>query len=839
MMKPLVSSRTLRIFIAAAASLAISCGGDRTADGTDSGDGSDVADTDRVDGVTDQPDLPVEAPDMADPDAQDVEVGCEDGREPCGGACCTETQLCFYDLCIEISMACTSDDDCGNDSYCDPDTGYCVPYGSGPRDAFNPDCTHLVTVARFSPLLQCSFEEAPEGDPYPAHVHVLSTPLVVDFNFNDDEGVVRPSIVATFDDGVDGSSEQPTGLIRILSGRNCELQYNLDRHMTSHSSPPAVGDLDLDGTPEVVAYSAGGGLIAFTYDRGADAWDIMWESTYPDDTPYTQAGGGWAGPSIHDLDDDGVPEVLRGGVIFDANGVLLGSSVGYKVYNNGIFPVVADVDLDGRMELVTGNMIYEYDEDAADWAPESYFTGTAQPDGHTAVGEFGEFPLTALDPADKPEVVVISEGEARLQTIEGTTVFGGYDLPDGGSGGPPTIADFDGDGRAEFALAGRGSYTVFDLDCVEDGVPSFCASGRTDGILWTVTSQDFSSSVTGSSVFDFEGDGNAEAIYADECFVRVYDGTTGDVIYSQYRSSCTWYENPIVADCDGDFNSELIVPSNKNCSPAETPDSGRPCEGLDPGDLDPQFPGLRCELPEDCASGRCDSGYCRCDVDDDCCAGGCGGTGFVCATPIGGTPGTGDVCRAAHPEGVSGIRVYMDAADHWVDSRPVWSQHAYHVTHVENNGAVVRTSDLEPNWLTGGLNNFRQNVMGDLEHLDSPDLTSGRGGYDDMCDTSDAVITLEVLVCNRGTQPVDIGITVGFYDGNPEEGGALICSDTTETVLVPGDCEAVSCDWTDPPLSPENAVDIWVEADSAEESSECFEGNNWSVIPGVYCEIMG
>ena len=834
--------RTLAIL--GAAVLAAACGSDRGHGNDDVSGDTDAAEGEFVsDGDADGPfDPPPDGPDARD-DGPEGEVVCEDGEEPCGGDCCTADETCLYEVCIPESAACSTDDDCGNDSYCDLASGLCIPYGTGPRGETNPECTHLVTVARFSPVRQCSFDAAPDGDPYPAHLHVLSTPLVVDFDFNNNPDVIRPSIVATFDDGVDGSSELPTGLIRILDGRDCRLLFNLDAHMVSHSSPPAVGDLDLDGTPEIVAYSSTGGLVAFRYERDAHRWVVFWESHNADGTPYAATGGGWAGPSIHDLDDDGSPEVLRGGVIFDATGALVGGSRGYLVYSAGIFPVVADVDLDTVPELVTGAMVYGYDAAARDWAPEAYFTGAGLTDGHTAVGDFGDFPLSSLDAADKPEVVVVSRAYARVQTIEGTVIFGPFLLPDSpdpsGCGGPPTIAEFDGDGRPEFALAGRGSYTVFDFDCLTGGDPAGCASGRTDGVLWTRTSQDYSSCVTGSSVFDFEGDGEAEAIYADECFVRVYNGTTGEVIYSQYRSSCTWYENPVVADCDGDFNSELIVPSNKNCSPAETPDSGRLCEGLDPGNLDPQFPGLKCELAEDCASGSCAGGYCRCIVDDDCCIGGCGGTGFVCAAPIDGSTALGSVCRAAHPQGTAGIRVYRDAADRWVDSRPIWNQHAYAITHVGNDGTVPRTSAVLPNWTTDGLNNFRQNVMGDLEHLDSPDLTSGRGEYDPSCNTADTSIALEVLVCNRGTQPVDSGISVEFWNGNPEDGGTFICSDETGGPLDPGECEAVGCVWNDPPIGREDAVDVWVTADGDAESSECLEGNNWSVITGVYCETMG
>jgi hypothetical protein len=51
-------------------------------------------------------------------------------------------------------------------------------------------------------------------------------------------------------------------------------------------------------------------------------------------------------------------------------------------------------------------------------------------------------------------------------------------------------------------------------------------------VVWQVQNHDLSSSVTGSSVFDFEGDGKAEVIYADECFLWVFDGQTGAVRFA-------------------------------------------------------------------------------------------------------------------------------------------------------------------------------------------------------------------------------------------------------------------------------------------------------------------
>jgi hypothetical protein len=63
-------------------------------------------------------------------------------------------------------------------------------------------------------------------------------------------------------------------------------------------------------------------------------------------------------------------------------------------------------------------------------------------------------------------------------------------------------------------------------------------------------------------VFDFDADGKAEAVYADECFLRVYEGATGKVVYSASRSSGTTYENPVIVDVDGDYHTEIVSAVN-------------------------------------------------------------------------------------------------------------------------------------------------------------------------------------------------------------------------------------------------------------------------------------
>jgi hypothetical protein len=193
------------------------------------------------------------------------------------------------------------------------------------------------------------------------------------------------------------------------------------------------------------------------------------------------------------------------------------------------------MNLDGKQEVVVGNAMYRMDG-----AP---LCTNSSLDGYPAVGNFDSDP--------EGEFVVVSQGgQVRLhdtdcQLIWSTTIPGasGY-----GFGGPPTIADYDGDLEPEIGVAANSSYTVFDTD------------GQT---LWQKPTQDATSGNTGSSVFDFEGDGYAEAIYADETRLWVFSGISGEVkLESSDHASNTWTEYPVVADVDGDNHAEIIMTNN-------------------------------------------------------------------------------------------------------------------------------------------------------------------------------------------------------------------------------------------------------------------------------------
>jgi hypothetical protein len=699
-------------------------------------------------------------------------TGGPDADNSCGDAVCADGEVCRYGECVPDPVPCDNGE-CRGDQWCDTSVNppECLPYGVGPGGDHDQSCSRTAVPGVFVPGVQCEWLGPAPTDPHPDSANVLSAPMVADFGLGGSSEFSNPYIVLISYNGTDGGdpasqSSDPAfyGVIRILDGRTCELVATLDNPTLVAATSVALGDLNGDGHPEIVATRSQGGLVAWTYNPVTAAWEIYWQTASTDGDLQRD----WTGPAIHDLDDDGHPEVIHFGWVYDGQtGAALDETIAPSAldpYGNGYIPVIADVDADGLPELVTGQRTYAWDTGARHWTPETTLNATG---GRIAVADFGTF---GADPANDDrdtldgiaEVAFVNAGVVRVWTLAGRQVFTG-DLQGAtpGNGGPPTIADFDGDGRVEMAVAGGSAYTVFDPDCVAGGTPATCASGRTDGILWFDASQDLSSNVTGSSVFDFDGDGRNEVVYADECFTRVYDGVTGQVEYSHYRTSCTWHEYPIVADVDADFNAEIVVGSNTNCNVS--------CPLLDP-----IFDGIACDDDSDCPSattcGReapTDTlGRCRCTQDTDC-----GGENFVCRDPIAGPSAAGQVCRAEHPAGAAntGMRVLSDNLDRWVNTRRIWNQHAYSVTNVNEDGTIPRTSQWLRNWDDPKLNTFRANAPGDgLGNglVPTPDLTVH--GATVECSGGDVTVTTNV--CNRGTEPVGVGVPITIY-----QGAAAVC----------------------------------------------------------------
>jgi len=381
--------------------------------------------------------------------------------------------------------------------------------------AIDESCEAPPAVGSWTP--QIEWVSTAPGDVY-------TTPVVGELTDDNGDGIIDSS------DTPDVVVVNTSGTIYALSGDGGTVLWSYPG-LGSEPSTAAIGDLDGDGRPEVVA-------------TGSTGWVALHGS---DGSLYWRVGGGsnllvCGGVGIYDLDGDGNPEVVQGQTILNgqtgstrangAHGHGTGHSAGYAG-----FGVAADINQDGKQEVVVGNALYDAD------GHDLWFNG--QTDGFVAVGNFDDDPEGEI-------VVTTYPGMVRLQGDDGTVLWSGSYT--GSTVGPPTIADFDGDGKPEIGVAGNGVYVVIEDD------------GRTK---WSRPIADYSSGFTGSAVFDFEGDGRAEVVFADENDVWVFDGATGEVkMQEPQHSSATCSEYPAIADVDGDGHAEIIF-SNSAYSGSE------------------------------------------------------------------------------------------------------------------------------------------------------------------------------------------------------------------------------------------------------------------------------
>jgi hypothetical protein len=407
----------------------------------------------------------------------------------------------------------TGDDDDttppGDDDTTEPPGDECPdpPLDAGTVD-IDEECV-ASEVGTFTPVIEWH-------DPGPGDIY--TTPLVANLNDDNADGHVdgddMPDIVVATDEGS----------LWVLSGDGSGALWSNFNNISSVT--PAIGDIDGDGWPDVVAVNSSGYLAL----RGEDG-SVIWMANHGQSVGLVECGS----IGIYDLDADGQPEIVSGSAILNgtdgsvravgAHGV--GTAIESPVAAQS---VAADIDQDGDLEVVVGNALYDANG-ATVW-----FNG--EDDGYVAVGDF--------DGDSRGEIVVTSYGgEVRVQDDDGTVLWR-TNLPVSRIG-PPTVADFDADGEPEIGVAANDIYATLDTD---------------GSILWTRPTVDGSSGCTGSSVFDFEGDGAAEVVYADENDVWVFDGATGAVkLQETHHSNWTCTEYPTVADVDNDGHAEIVYAS--------------------------------------------------------------------------------------------------------------------------------------------------------------------------------------------------------------------------------------------------------------------------------------
>ncbi len=644
---------------------------------------------------------------------------CGDDRVLCGAnadMCCGSGELCIFEECRPVGKECTRFTDCDFDEYCEASLGRCLSTDF-------PEGIECREDAEFDDLaIQLKWANT--------EYEIISIPVVGDVT---GDGV--PNIVINA-----GGTPWTRGNIVILDGatgvevRSIPHDPENNSYGTNARSNIALADVDGDGKLDIIYPShivaAGRSYIVAVNGEGETLW--VSKDKLGENVTMTVENGAI---SVARFDNDPRAKIVVGASLIHHDGTVLwnhngnGGLIGSNGSYYGGVGVVADLDGDGKPEILTGRQAWKVDWQKAalpDALPEvnvELYWAHGQPsdDGYAAVAD--------LDKDGKPEVILVSNGRVRI--LEATTgqLWCGrdpsgleceaddalrtqpFELPGqrtANRGGPPTIADFDRDGRPEIGVAGGYFYSVFDVNRPgevldqPDGDP--VPEAGQIFVRWKQATQDNSSNATGSSVFDFQGDGAAEVVYADECHMRVYSGDDGQVLYEIENSTGTILEYPLVVDVDADGRSEILVVANTiNVA-------------------------TNCKMP----------GY----------------------TPR------------------KGIYAYEDPNDKWVRTRAVWNQHAYNINNINDDGSLP--FPVRPWW--SEHNTFRSNRQGEVP-LNAPNPTVAALSATTF--TCPPLMTIRATISNPGTRAIPAGMPVSLYK-KFESSLDLVSTHTTPAILLPG-----------------------------------------------------
>ena len=387
--------------------------------------------------------------------------------------------------------------------------------------------------------------------PEPNSNQVMMTPIVADVtgDRNVPDGV--PDIIfTTFDPALTPSEYIRHGIIRVLDGKTGSMWFSTGYIRTPNwgvvpIASVAVADLDNDGNPEIIAIlddregTINNNLICFSGQDG----NLKWFGGGSGLPPEVVCGG----PTIANIGVDGFPpHIIVGNFVWNRGGAVVGTYPYNPCGTGRYLSCVADLDGDSLPEVIAGNCVFG--SGSCGWWRSDL------PDGFNAIANF--------DKLGNPEVVLVGNGNVYvLDGLTGTTRCS-VSIP-GDGGGPPCIADFDGDGVPEIGVAGDSKYVVIDA----------WTGTWTCTPMWDVDIQDKSSGVASSSACDFDGDGAYEIAYSDELYFYIFDGGTGTVLFQTGRGECpsfTGCENPVIANVDNEWHTEIVVPCNNYVKSGDT-----------------------------------------------------------------------------------------------------------------------------------------------------------------------------------------------------------------------------------------------------------------------------
>lgn len=555
------------------------------------------------------------------------------------------------------------------------------------------------------------------------------------------------------------------------------LDFSSPDETTNHLARMAIGDLDRDGTPEIVtmnrytkkvfilngndgsikkqasvnfepywevaianldndncgeiffigyldlAGSSNDGIYILAYDCQLN---FLWRTAQ-------KLRGDPINFGLADFDEDGKVELYAKDEIYDAHtGVRIVQSTAstYTQINGG--PVAADVVGDSKLELILGCSIYQVNLGTRAAGVGSLTLLQSRPEYFIR----NEYNATSVADYNQDGFLDIVASGSTIGNNKNTTIFywdvqnntlktyrdltGDY-APNGwGNGtGRVNIADLDGDGNLNMSYV-SGKY-LYALD-------------HNMNLLWRVVINEETSGYTGCTLFDFNGDGKSEIVYRDEKYLYIIDGTDGSIFNQQTCVSRTNREYPIVADVDADGSTELCV----TC-------------------------------------------------------------GFNDANALANF-NTLSYSRYSH------VRVFKSAAEPWVPARRLWNQHGYFVVNVNDDLTIPQY--LQKHHLvfsngncTQGPNRPLNKFLNQAPFLNSegcptyaaPDIAFINSPSVVRPTCPDLNFTVSFQITNKGDVNLTGAVPVTFYSSDPRKAGATKLNTITANVnLNPDDIFTVT-----------------------------------------------
>ena len=599
------------------------------------------------------------------------------------------------------------DDDSGSppDSG-DTDTSACFDWDFPARDVGITDLCDFGGTGSFEPIIEWNLGEGK---------YSRATVAVGDVDLDG-----MPDIVANIT-GLFGD-----GSLVVARGDGSGTLFEVSTANIGYAAHPAIGDIDGDGDIEIVivreytnSMLAVGDYTLVAYDAEAR---VEWESDHfiGDDFDYASA--------IHlsDMDHDGSVEIIAGRVILNSDGTTRGvgehgrgsfGSVpfGDLTMDEASNSAVADLDLDGVEEVITGNAMYSPDGetlwyDASEW---DGMVGVANLDDD----EFGEF-------------VAVSNNSVRGVDTDGTELWGPVEISTANIMSPPAIDDLDADGYPEIVVAGGNQLLVLNHD---------------GSVAWKTRATDMSGA-SGASIFDFEGDGMPEVVYIDEVEMAAYDGVTGALkFYSTDHASDTMYDYPVIADVDADGHAEIVV---------------------------------------------------------------------------------------AHAGWDAAISIYGDKTDSWAPARKIWNQHAYCVTNINDDLSIP--TDATPNFkATNSWHSALDRAAGESLALDV------EGELLDVCqeDCDEGWLRVAGRLLNRSAEDLPAGVAVALYavvGGVPELADVQYTTQVTPSATT-GETLSFSMDAEVARSASRLTLVADDDGTGTGTISECSDDNNADLWDGSFC----